>query len=613
MNVQKTKPRKGIFLDFGEVWFNQKFKYYAHCECVFNSEELSSLVPEYANFGFDIIEFIGRELFIKNQTESTIVELLKTRNVEISPNEVSYLGKKFILYLAQAHKEKEPEIKRLINLVGGYFIHLDSTCDGGSPHLFCAIEELLRLVLVARKIPSESCESIVPILEELKRAYGNPAGIICDMSKGILAAIQEIFPGVRVFICHFHWLRDIGKDLLKEDDSLLGSILRDFEVKTTLSKFSRELRALIKKTTSLSAHLAVEIEDFFKQKLPEEVIAHLLIEWIQDYTDDLDGYGFPFDRANVSLVERIIQAHEHLQKLNIRESGHLKKIQAFLEGLLSCRDLQDCLCDLKRRILYFERLRDIMRIAPSEGVDGLNDDGENADMSVMKKELNDFTEREDIKKAAETDRCVRKMLTQIKKYKDRLFTDGIEVIDAMGNKVLIHCERTNNIAERTFRDEKRGHRKRTGNKSMSQILKTMIAETPYVKNLANAEYLKIILNGKKTLAERFAEIDGSNVRDAMKKHHEKLEKLDPKVKRVIKTNGLLQNIMETIFWRDDGESTAPVKNGKQAEQILTAGLVCDEFVAKIPGNEQNESDGGLQPARIPFLAETANEESTEAA
>jgi hypothetical protein len=51
--------------------------------------------------------------------------------------------------------------------------------------------------------------------------------------------------------------------------------------------------------------------------------------------------------------------------------------------------------------------------------------GEDADMSVMEKELNDFTERKDIKKAAETDRCVRKMLTQIKKYKDRLFTDGV--------------------------------------------------------------------------------------------------------------------------------------------------------------------------------------------
>ena len=607
LNIQKTKSRKGIFLDFGEVWFKQKFKYCVHCECVFNSEELSSLVPEYANFGFDIIEFIGRELFVKNQTESTIVELLKTKNVAISPNEVSYLGKKFILYLAQAHREKEPEIKHLINLRGGYFIHLDSTCDGDSPHLFCAIEELLRLVLVARKIPSESCESIVPILEELKKAYGNPVGIICDMSKGILAAIQEIFPEVRVFICHFHWLRDIGKDLLKEDDSFLGSVLRDFEVKATLSKFSREFRTLIKNTSSLSEYLAIDIEDFFKQKLPEEVIAHLLIEWIQDYTDGLDGYGFPFDRANVSLVERMIQVHEHLQKLNMQEGGRLKKIQEFLQGVLNCRDLQDCLCDLKRRILYFERLRDIMKIAPSEGADGLNDDGEDGDMSVMEKELKDFTEREDIKKAAETDRCVRKMLTQIKKYKDRLFTDGIEVIDASGNKVLIHCERTNNIAERAFRDEKRGHRKRTGNKSMSQILKTMLAETPYVKNLANADYLKIILNGKNTLAERFAEIDGSKVREAMRKHHEKLERLDPKVKKVIKTNGLLQNIVETIFWRDSGESIVLAKNEKPAEQGLTAGPVCEEVVAKVSDEKQNESDGDSQSARLPFLVGTAGE------
>ena len=167
-------------------------------------------------------------------------------------------------------------------------------------------------------------------------------------------------------------------------------------------------------------------------------------------------------------------------------------------------------------------------------------------MPVMETELKEFSEREDLKKAAEMDRCVGKMLAQIEKYKDRLFTEGVEVTDAQGNKVLMHCERTNNIIERAFSDEKRGHRKRTGNKSMSQILKTMLAETPYVKNLANEEYLKIILNGKKTLAERFAEIDGSEVRDAMKKHNEKLEKLDPKVKKVIKMKDLLKNIVNTI-------------------------------------------------------------------
>lgn len=252
-----------------------------------------------------------------------------------------------------------------------------------------------------------------------------------------------------------------------------------------------------------------------------------------------------------------------------------------------------------------------MRIAPLEGEDGLNDDGEDADMSLMEKELKDFTERKDIKKAAETDRCVRKMLTQIEKYKDRLFTNGIEVIDAQGNKVFIYCERTNNIAERAFRDEKRGHRKRTGNKSMSQILKTMLAETPYVKNLSNTEYLKIILNKKKTLAERFAEINGGKVREAMQKHHEKLEKLDPNVKKVIKTDGLLQNIVETIlnFGPDDEESAAPATSENLTESKLIAGLVCDEFEFTSLYEKLHEPDSSLQSISFPFLAGTASRES----
>jgi ribosome-associated translation inhibitor RaiA len=545
LKVQKTKRRKGIFLDFGRIWFQQRHKYCGLCGSVFDSEYLNALIPECANFGFDIIELVGRELFIKNRTESEITTLLEKRNVEISPSEVTFLGKKFILYLAQAHKEKEPEIKNLINLRGGYFVHLDSTCDGDSPHLFCAVEELLKLVLVSRKIPSESCEAITPILQDLKKKYGTPTGIVCDMSKGIISAVEEVFPEIRIFICHFHWLRDIGKDLLKEDDSFLGSVLRDFEVKPTLSKFSREFRGLIRNYPILSVSFKACVDDFFKQKLPEEIIAHLLIEWIQDYTSELNGYGFPFDRSNVSLVDRMIKAYEHLKKLNI-QSGHLMRIKQFLEGILSSEDLQECLRDLKRRMQYFDHLREIMRIAQLHGVEGLNDDGKDADMPLMKKELTAFAAREDIKKAAQTDRCVRKMLKQIDKYKDRLFTTGVEVTDANGVKIRIFPERTNNLLERTFRDEKRGHRKRTGYKSMSKILKTMLAETPYVKNLGNADYLKIILNGKITLAERFAEIDSAKVRDALKKHNEKLERLDPKVKQVIKVEGMLQSLIEMV-------------------------------------------------------------------
>jgi hypothetical protein len=37
----------------------------------------------------------------------------------------------------------------------------------------------------------------------------------------------------------------------------------------------------------------------------------------------------------------------------------------------------------------------------------------------------------------------------------------------------------------------------------------MLADTPLVKNLENEEYVKIILNGRASLAELFSEIDAN--------------------------------------------------------------------------------------------------------
>ena len=514
---------------------------------MFGSQKLRVLVPEYSNFSYDVIEFIGRKLFTNHLTENDVLQALKERNVKISPSEIAFLGKKYILYLAQAHKEKESAIKGLIQRNGGYIIHLDGTCDGASPHFFCAFEELLKLMLLSRKIPSEAADAIVPILEELKACYGTPLGIVCDMSKAILAAIKRVFPGIPVFICHFHYLRDLGKDLLKNDYDVLLSTMREHNVKSTLSKLARELRILIRNYSSLSHYLEPGINNIFSQKLPEEILAHLLVEWIQDYSKDSAGYGYPFDRSHLAQVTRMEEAYEYLKKLTLKPENCLTRIKDFLEKILT-PDFQECIIKVKKKAEHFDEIRAIMRIATPEGKDGLNDDGDGeVDQPAMEKELESFVDKEEIKNAAIRDLGYRKMLEQIAKYKDRLFSNGIEVKGVSGERKYIQPERTNNCCERFFRDEKRGIRKRIGNKSMSRIFKTMIAETPYVKNLGNHEYLKVILNDKATLAERFAEIDGREVRKAMQRHYENQDSLKPRVKKILESDNLLQNIVESYL------------------------------------------------------------------
>ena len=102
---------------------------------------------------------------------------------------------------------------------GGYICHLDATCEGGDPLLMSSIDSLSEIVLGNVKLPAEDEQHedeqhIVPFLRRIKQAYGIPLALVHDMGKGILKAVATVFPEVPDFICHFHFLRDIGKDFL---------------------------------------------------------------------------------------------------------------------------------------------------------------------------------------------------------------------------------------------------------------------------------------------------------------------------------------------------------------------------------------------------------------
>jgi GNAT superfamily N-acetyltransferase len=128
---------------------------------------------------------------------------------------------------------------------GGYMLHLDGTCEGGGPMLMSSLDSLSEIVLGNVKVPSERAEQLVPFLQEIRRRYGVPVAIVHDMGLGILAAVQEVFPAVPDFICHFHFLRDIGNDLLEADYDAIRQRLRHHGLSQRLLQHARRLKAAI--------------------------------------------------------------------------------------------------------------------------------------------------------------------------------------------------------------------------------------------------------------------------------------------------------------------------------------------------------------------------------
>ena len=65
------------------------------------------------------------------------------------------------------------------------------------------------------------------------------------------------------------------------------------------------------------------------------------------------------------------------------------------------------------------------------------------------------------------------------------------------------------------------------------MLRTILAETPLVRNLQNHHYMGILLNGKASLEELFAGIDTDTLRDAFRKAQDSPERIPAKLKSLI--------------------------------------------------------------------------------
>jgi hypothetical protein len=124
------------------------------------------------------------------------------------------------------------------------------------------------------------------------------------------------------------------------------------------------------------------------------------------------------------------------------------------------------------------------------------------------------------------------MIDQIDQYGEKLFADPITVQTTAG-PVLIQPQRTNNILEPFFRRLQRVSRRRTANASSGRLLRTILAETPLVRNLENPPYLHSLLNGKPSIETLFAEIEIDTLRQAFREAQDDPEKIPAKLKPLI--------------------------------------------------------------------------------
>lgn len=481
---------------------------------------------------------------MEHLADQKIMESLTARNISISPSEIAYLGKKFIVYLTLAHRNSSARIQFAMASKGGYILHVDATYEKKSPLLMSGLDSIMHIVLGNCKLPSENSDDIIPFLNDIRALFGEPLAIVHDMSPAIIKAVSTVFPSTLDFICHFHFLRDLGKDLLEPEYANVRQKVRESGITRTLQRRLRVLKPIVENNLQLIEMLAseqqVSVSTCSEESLKDmpAIAAFSLIQWALDGKSQGNGYGFPFDRPYLVLTQRLRSIStelEQLRKIQLRRDDRdnipLHTVFGDLRNLMADTSLWTSVERLEADIKVFEKLRKALRIAPATSQKGLNHPGNPAEIGTIKAGVETF--KQSIVNASGYSQNIwhRKMIEQIDKYWHKLFADPIEVETPEGT-TFISPQRTNNFAEQHFRDVKRGYRKKTGHGSLGKVLRTMLANTPLVKNLQNGEYMNILLDGKSNLEEVFSEIDSSDVRNEMKKSQDHVEKIPPQLKKL---------------------------------------------------------------------------------
>lgn len=504
------------------------------------------MAPPRHSFGYDVIIYIGEAAFRHTRNEQEIRNHLQQRGISISASETALLARKYICYLACAHRESTEALRSHMKDQGGYILHLDGTCEADSPHLFVGLDEISSFVLDSVKLPSEKKEAIIPFLQELGMAYGEPAALVHDMGSGILNAGKEVFPEVPDYICHFHFLRDIGKDLFQREHDHIRSRLRYHGIQKNLRKVLHQCQKnqgdFLEDLDAFSA--AMKSSQKGTSSCSQEFQLYTLIHWALAGKTEGDGYGFPFDRPYMTFLTRLYKLRDTINRMKLHQHSPLAgNVLAVLKPVWYDQSLISAYKRLKKKITVFDQLRTAMRIAEPAGKLGLNDPGSGSIHTIEARVQTFYHQLVDNDELQEVG--YRKMRQQIEKYWEKLFADPV-IVTRGGETLTLAPQRTNNILEQFFRNMKHRHCRKSGYAAMNKSITAMLSATPLVKNLDNPEYYKLLLNGCSSLAERFSQIEVTAIQKLLSAETESVQRLDPRIKKLIKDPKLPKRLMALV-------------------------------------------------------------------
>jgi hypothetical protein len=556
MKVQKTIMRNIATLKHGHFSTHERVlvcpkgcKYPKGMLVTARAEMVNNLVPIGSNFGYDIEVFVGMERFIWHRQREEIQSALKSEyGISVSTGEISKLSKRFLSHIESLHKERSEDMKHVFSKDGGYPLHIDATTEDGKGTLLVIYAGWRKWVLGAWKIPSENADVIEPKITDASKIYGEPCAIVRDLGRSISSAVDAAADKMQkrpqILACHFHFLRDIGKDILGEDHENLRKLIRKLSIRENLRLVINKLKKKIGSDDISHSYKKFE-KDFDPVSTPllpdgsyGISIVQAMARWILDYYHDGKNLGFPFDRPYIDfyrrcqIVDKSIEIFSSQTRYDWNVDKALEYVAKAIHPILSSSDANKTIRKLEQKTDYFDKLRKVFRL---EGQKLPEDIDPNCIKSIKEyesnimDEVNAFIKKLETKHAASSTKADEKktikiILDHLKRHSDYLWGHIVKLPEEAGGGIRL-VARTNNILENHFHTVKQHERRRSGRKILTQDFENMPPAAMLTMNLLKPDYVKLLCGSIDNLPLCFSNTDMKQREDRMNIIHSELDSI----------------------------------------------------------------------------------------
>lgn len=192
---------------------------------VFHAPEDLRLALPYHTFGLDVTIAIG-ERHVRGESLSAVQRDLCARGIAIDQRHAGRLFRDFLAISDIALGDDE-ERRAELRDQGGITLMCDGVqFDDRAPVLYVAWDAISGTPLFSERKPFRSEDDLRPILERVKAMDVPVVAIVSDKEKGLVPAVEAVFPGAPYQFCQTHFLKNCAKPLEKELSALGASVVR---------------------------------------------------------------------------------------------------------------------------------------------------------------------------------------------------------------------------------------------------------------------------------------------------------------------------------------------------------------------------------------------------